>query len=149
MKRIKVILIISLLVCTFAAKAQYEMVAFKYDADGNRTSVSYTVMRLYDNGICGDTIGDVSSSENNTLESTASINVYPNPTTGYIVLSSDIFDMTNTVHAKLYSLQGDIIEDRIVNSNRTDFDLSNCPAGLYFMAIIYNEERLIWEIVKK
>lgn len=122
-------------------------VAFNYDADGNRTSLNYIIIRVDENDIFNDTVRDVTSFDH--AESSFSISVYPNPTSGYLVLSSNYHENTQPVHVILYSIQGNIIEDRFIDSDLMEFNLSDYSAGVYLLSVMYEDKRDLWKIIKK
>ena len=123
------------------------MVVYNYDADGNRTSLNYILTRVDDKSISNDTVGDVTASS--PEEPDYSVTVYPNPTSGYLVLSSNSHGDMPKTNARLYSLQGNVVEEKVITSDRTEFNLSDYPAGVYFLEIICDNERQLWKIIKK
>ena len=122
------------------------MVVFTYDSNGNRTSLNYILTRVLDDGITEDTI-------NNNKEVVSpmdvAISVYPNPVTDYLVVATTAYDQNQVISIKVYSVNGYMIEEKVTSSDRTEFNLSNYPAGIYFLSVICDEERQLWKIIKK
>ena len=134
-------------VCNICAQNS-ATVAYNYDTNGNRISVNYILARVDNTDMVNDTEFDVLETSNDGLDYV--ISVYPNPTSGYLVLSSSgSYDNIGTIHIKLYSMQGNTIEERDLMPGCIEFDLSCYPAGLYFLSVVCNDERDLWKIVKK
>ena len=144
MKSISFLFYFVLLCGTCCINAQNNAsVVYSYDTDGNRTALNYIIIRVDD--------------ENATAESTfcdteehadMDISLYPNPTNGYLVFSADNIS-SQTFHVKLYSIQGDVVEEREITSGRAEFNLSDRPAGVYFLSVVCNDEKSLWKIIKK
>lgn len=148
MKRLLFLIIILLLgACIKNLHAQINAtVVFNYDVNGNRTSLNYIITRVEENtesadeedlSTNGDTFGDIT------------ISVYPNPTSGILVLSSNSQNQTQDIDVKLMSLQGNIVDERWIADGNTEFNLTNYPPGIYFLSISHDGERQIWKIIKK
>lgn len=69
------------------------------------------------------------------------ISVFPNPTMSTIKLSgvNDLFSNSEIV---IYDLQGQIISKHTINESKSGLDLSNLPAGTYFLLLYENKEAL-------
>ena len=148
MKSVKSLLCLVLLGVTYYLNSQTNAsVAYNYDADGNRTSLNYIITRVTENEIFNDTVRDVMNSEDE--EYPFDISVYPNPTSGYLVLSTNYHENTLPVHVVLYSIQGNIMEDRVIDSDFMEFNLSDYSAGVYLLSVMYEDKRDLWKIVKK
>ena len=121
-------------------------IVFDYDDNGNRTSVNYICMRVDENEFLADTDelspSDVSNGDIN-------LSIYPNPTTGYLVLASEYNDDNQDMMARLFSVQGNLIEEKRIVDDHTEFDLTQAPAGIYFLYVENTGEKLLWKIIKK
>ena len=138
------VLIVVLLELTIKMTAQMtSSVVFSYDDDGNRTSVEYVIIRFQENTT------DELSSDNMDEIGNVDISIYPNPTTGFIVLSVDSDDYTQIFNAKLMSFDGTTIAEKKVANNREEFNLTQVPAGIYFLSTDYNGEQQLWKIIKR
>ena len=138
------VLIVVLLELTIKMTAQMtSSVVFSYDDDGNRTSVEYVIIRFQENTT------DELSSDNMDEIGNVDISIYPNPTTGFIVLSVDSDDYTQIFNAKLMSFDGTTIAEKKVANNREEFNLTQVPAGIYFLSTDYNGEKQLWKIIKR
>ncbi len=147
MKKISLIFIVLQLVFIFHMQAQNRAnVVYNYDADGNRISVNYILTKYDEDDILNDSVSDTIDYVTDDLD--LNIEVYPNPTSGYLVLSSDLPGNMPKINVRLYSLQGNIIENIELTSNRTEFNISDYPAGVYFLSVIFENERHLWKIVK-
>lgn len=74
--------------------------------------------------------------------------VYPNPTSQYINLSVQEFDLTNLQYT-LVDLQGKVIVNAKVLQNITPIDLSFLAAANYFLQVTQNNQNLkTFKIIK-
>ena len=73
--------------------------------------------------------------------------VYPNPTSGPIVIE---FDIAQNLDVRLLSTTGQILNrQKITNSNKFDLEIAG-PSGIYFIEMIDEEQRsAVFEVVKE
>lgn len=160
MKKSVFLLCLSLyLMPAVSIKAQSNsFIVFDYDHNGNRTSMYYIFTRVDENELPKDTTAfyrnilsdelspnDISDGYNVNI----SLSIYPNPTTGHLVLASDGDSSNQVIIARLVSAQGKLIEERRLVSNQTEFDLTQEPAGVYFLYIERTGEKQLWKIIKQ
>lgn len=146
MNRTALVLCALLSCCIHCLNAQVNStVVFGYDDDGNRTFVSYIIERIDEN----DSVQDNRSFNDLENTETQNISVYPNPTNGYLMLSYDSFNDKEAVYVKLYSMQGMVLDERVMTSNCLEFNLLEYPAGIYFLSVSYDDNNYLWKIVKK
>ena len=68
----------------------------------------------------------------------ANLSIYPNPNNGQFTVSSDDFD--GDVTFQIFSVSGAMMDEKLVNGERTvNFDKS-LPAGTYFLRIIAGDK---------
>ena len=73
----------------------------------------------------------------------AAIKIYPNPTTGLLTIEGlEMVEATLEITNNL----GQVIFKDIITANQ--IDLSKLSEGLYFISIQYNEQRLVYRIIK-
>lgn len=146
MKKFRIIFTCVLFWAAVSSYAQLtSSVVFTYDENGNRTAMEYVVARVYENVLTND------STKTDVLDDMAILNisVYPNPTSGYLVLSANTHDVATEINARLFSFQGCLIEEKTITAKCTEFNLTGSPAGVYFLSIYYNDKKQIWKIIKK
>ena len=110
---------------------RYNNIAPGLDAGSiSLTSAGATTNFVYVNGDCFGT--QTTSIKNNNKEN--GIAIYPNPSNGivYIKTSNITIDMFVTV----LDINGKTLLMERINSENQKLDLSNCPAGIYFVGII-------------
>ena len=76
----------------------------------------------------------------------ASFAVYPNPTSGTLTLTvadAQRFDY------ELYDISGQAVMRGNVVGNETQLDLGECPKGVYFVSIRWDDNRLIQKVIVK
>lgn len=82
----------------------------------------------------------------NTL--TPSMSAYPNPTNGNITI-----DLTNRIEeehiVRVFDLFGRLIEEKVVNAERTNVDLSAQDAGIYLIETFDGTNRMVQKIIKQ
>jgi hypothetical protein len=74
--------------------------------------------------------------------------VYPNPTNGLakLVFKSPDFD---NLRFRLYNINGEILQDRKVESSETEISLENLSSSVYFLKVYNNNlEVKVFKIVK-
>ena len=67
------------------------------------------------------------------------MNVYPNPTTDYLTLKVDNFELS-TLNFQLIDMQGKVIETKKVNSNAINISLEGQPTATYFLNVVKNNQ---------
>lgn len=158
MKKSVFLLCLSLyLMPAVSIKAQINpFIVFNYDHNGNRTSMYYIFTRVDENDLPKDTtafyrniLSDELSPNDISDGYNMNLSIYPNPTTGHLVLASDTDSSNQVIIAKLISAQGNLIEERRLVSNHTEFDLTQAPAGVYFLYIERMGEKQLWKIIKQ
>ena len=137
------------LICSLGLKAQTNyLVMFRYDADGNRTGISWMLLRSDGNTFANDSTYTTNKELSETVGE-IDISIYPNPTTGYLVLSSNNCDNNQFLKATLTSFRGETLEERTLSSYQIEFDLSRYSAGIYFLTVECNGDKQLWKIIKK
>lgn len=158
MKKSVFLLCLSLyLMPAVSIKAQINpFIVFNYDHNGNRTSMYYIFTRVDENDLPKDTtafyrniLSDELSPNDISDGYNMNLSIYPNPTTGHLVLASDTDSSNQVIIARLVSAQGKLIEERRLVSNQTEFDLTQEPAGVYFLYIERTGEKQLWKIIKQ
>ena len=72
----------------------------------------------------------------------------PNPTDGGFILSLG-GDIPQGAKAILCTLDGKVLEERIVSSATEEFDLGGKPAGIYLLRLSSLRETKVWKIIKR
>lgn len=116
--------------------AQTTGVSFTYDLNGNRTSRSIIVVKASEND------------RNNDSNDWINMSLYPNPTCGSLILSTDMTQQNNLIIATILSLNGNVIEEKTITRSVTEFDLTGYSIGVYFLIINYQNEKRVWKVIK-
>lgn len=156
MKRIlSLIILLSLLaVCAKHSCAQNNMrVSLTYDDNGNRTYLTAYLIRVDENAMFNDSLGDAFSERYTDIGldtiNGINISIYPNPTCGSLVVSADSHDDSSPMNMSLLSFGGKLLDEHTSTMGNTEFDLTDYTAGVYFLVINYNGEKHVWKIIKK
>jgi len=73
------------------------------------------------------------------------IQVYPNPAGDYISVNA----IENISTIRLYNNAGQLLTEKIVNSNSYQFDLSDLDRGIYFIRLDTDDKSVLKQIIKK
>ena len=129
--------------------------SFNYDRNGNRISQSIIIIRVDENNMYNDSITD-SHDSTETLDDTGidiiggiNMSIYPNPTCGTLILSTDTSQPSNHIIASLLSFNGNLLDEKNIISTKTEFDLTGFPSGIYFLITNCQNEKHVWKIIKK
>ncbi|HLU84332.1 MAG TPA: T9SS type A sorting domain-containing protein [Vicingaceae bacterium] len=71
-----------------------------------------------------------------------SISIYPNPTNGIFSVEAD-----NMKSIEITSITGEIVQELVINNNKTTIDLTSFSSGIYFAKIITDKGSAIKKIV--
>lgn len=73
----------------------------------------------------------------NTEGITLEYKVYPNPTSGQIILTIKPFDGVNFRY-RIYDLNGILLQDMKIESDETEISLGNLSSSVYFLNVLIN-----------
>ncbi|NMC99031.1 MAG: T9SS type A sorting domain-containing protein [Bacteroidales bacterium] len=79
---------------------------------------------------------------------TLSMSVYSNPTTDYLILNVDNFELSNLTY-QLFDINGSVIQSGYVSS-KTNIAMSNFASSTYFIKVLQNGKEIkSFKIIKK
>ena len=67
------------------------------------------------------------------------MSVYPNPTTNYLTLKVEDFELS-TLNFQLIDIQGKIIENKKVTASNTTIKMEGQPTAIYFLNVVKNNQ---------
>ena len=159
-KRLKLSTVLLLGLGLTGVQAQTSVNATGGDASGGGGSVSYSVGQVVYTTHTG-TSGSVAEGVQQPyeisvvtgLEEAQSINLsvtaYPNPTTDYLTLRIDEFEISN-LSFQLYDMNGKLLQNEKITGNQTSIVMSNLLPATYFVKVIRgNKEVKTFKIIKK
>ncbi len=160
-KKLKLSAILLLGLGLTSLQAQESVNATGGNASGSGGSASYSIGQLVyttNTGINGSSVAQgvqqpYEISVVTGLEETTGINLsvsaYPNPTTDYLTLSIDEFDISNLTF-QLFDMNGKLLQNQNLTDTETKIDMSNFVPSTYFVKVI-SKNQLIKEfkIVKQ
>ena len=107
---------------------------------GTNTSVAEGVQQPYE-------ISVVNGIEEATGIS-LSVSAYPNPTTDYLTLEVNHFELSN-VYFQLYDLQGKLLQSEKITGKQTSIVMNNLASATYFVKVVQrNKEIKSFKIIK-
>lgn len=145
-KRLKLSTVLLLGLGLTGVQAQTSVNATGGDASGGGGSVSYSVGQVVYTTHTG-TSGSVAEGVQQPyeisvvtgLEEAQSINLsvtaYPNPTTDYLTLRIDEFEISN-LSFQLYDMNGKLLQNEKITGNQTSIVMSNLLPATYFVKVI-------------
>ena len=158
-KRLKLSAVLLLGLGLTGVQAQTSVNATGGDASGGGGSVSYSVGQVVYTTHTG-TSGSVAEGVQQPyeisvvtgLEEAQSINLsvtaYPNPTTDYLTLRIDEFEISN-LSFQLYDMNGKLLQNEKITGNQTSIVMSNLLPATYFVKVIQgNKEVKTFKIIK-
>ncbi len=130
----------------------FAQTSFQYDANGNRIA---RIINLGKDVLADAAINDSLQGElelpkpmQETLGK-ATVNIYPNPTQGLLILESQGFALDALPEYEVYTLIGSLLMRVEATENRQQIDLSNEPAGIYLLRIKSGSLQREWKIIKQ
>lgn len=117
-------------------------VSFNYDANGNR------IMRQIE---IGGGRGEAATATIAAMESHEPIEValYPNPTEGRFSVGIANAESGVRIRATVTTMTGEVLYDKTIAGQTTDFDLTSQPAGIYLLRLTVRGESQVWKVIKK
>lgn len=117
-------------------------------------AVNYNAAATFDDGSCFYNNSDPGFNfnvNNNGLE--LEFNIYPNPTTGEIIVDLNNLDFASDINVNVRSLDGKMVSSQFVanteNFRRFNMDLSQLSAGYYFVQVLNGENMLTMPLIKQ
>ena len=158
-KRLKLSAVLLLGLGLTGVQAQTSVNATGGDASGGGGSVSYSVGQVVYTTHTG-TSGSVAEGVQQPyeisvvtgLEEAQSINLsvtaYPNPTTDYLTLRIDEFEISN-LSFQLYDMNGKLLQNEKITGNQTSIVMSNLVPANYFVKVIQGNKKVkTFKIIK-
>jgi hypothetical protein len=132
-------------------QAQESVIAAGGNATGSNGSVSYTFGQIAHQTFSA-TSGSVAQGVQQPyeisvtgIEEAKGINLlimaYPNPSTDYLTLSIDAFDISNLSY-QMYDMQGKLLQSEKITGNRTSIIMNNLVPSTYFVKVIQNNKEI-------
>jgi hypothetical protein len=156
MKTTPLISLLVLFVFLDLSACAQDVIIYKYDFNGNRTSrfelgKKEVINEPQDSTTAIYKIAHFDSLTMNipgNLEQ-FTVTLYPNPNGGQFKLALNNFNKVYQASLYIHTLSGTLIYNTEVHSATTNVDISNRENGVYFLTIIINSEKKIWEVIKQ
>ncbi len=140
-------------------QAQEAVTATGGDASGGGGTVSYSVGQVFyatNTGAIGSVAQGVQQPHEISVVTgiaeakgiNISVSAYPNPTTDFLTLSINEFDISNLAY-QLFNINGKLLQNEKITGNHTSIVMSNLVPASYFVKVIQgNKEVKIFKIIK-
>lgn len=115
--------------------ASNDSIVFNYDANGNRISRSLSFQKIDRQDVATFT--------------KVSYDLYPNPTSDQFSIVLKEASKEHLTHATLLTVSGVILEEKDIQADKTSFDLSGMPNGIYLLEINGSESLQTWKVIKR
>jgi len=148
--RVKLTAVLLLVLGLTGLQAQESFNASGGNVSGSGGSVSYSVGQVAyqtHTGTTGSVAGGVQQSYVvvTGLEEAKGINLsvsaYPNPTTDYLTLEVQKFELSN-LYFQLYDMNGKLLQNEKITGNQTNIVMSNLVPATYFVKIIQGNKEV-------
>ena len=159
LKRLKLSAVLLLGLGLTGLQAQESINATGGNASGGGGSVSYSVGQVVYTTNTG-TNGSVAQGVQQPYEISVvtgieeaegiylSVTAYPNPTTDYLTLRIDEFEISNLSY-QLYDMNGKLLQNEKIAGNQTSIVMSNLVPATYFVKVVQgNREIETFKIIK-
>ena len=159
LKRLKLSAVLLLGLGLTGLQAQESVNATGGNASGGGGSVSYSVGQVVYTTNTG-TNGSVAQGVQQPYEISVvtgieeaegiylSVTAYPNPTTDYLTLRIDEFEISNLSY-QLYDMNGKLLQNEKIAGNQTSIVMSNLVPATYFVKVVQgNREIKTFKIIK-
>jgi hypothetical protein len=159
LKRLKLSAVLLLGLGLTGLQAQESINATGGNASGGGGSVSYSVGQVVYTTNTG-TNGSVAQGVQQPYEISVvtgieeaegiylSVTAYPNPTTDYLTLRIDEFEISNLSY-QLYDMNGKLLQNEKIAGNQTSIVMSNLVPATYFVKVVQgNREIKTFKIIK-
>lgn len=120
---------------------QGNTVQFTYDKNGNRIARALLFQRI--------DLPEKAPQEVTPLAPASAFDLFPNPTPGQFAVVLREASASSRFRALLMTAQGVLLETREITGQRTDFDLSDHPQGLYLLEVEGPQGMETWKIIKR
>ena len=114
-----------------------DTIVFNYDGSGNRISRSLTFKKI------------ANPKQDPAVTTESPYDLFPNPTSDQFSIILKEPSKTTNMRAKLLTASGVIINEKDIVSDRTSFDLSGKPNGIYILEIEGFGENHTWKVIKQ
>ncbi len=124
---------------TYAQKIEYS-----YSNSGNRTMRKFNINAFR----VGNQDSTASSDEFKKIVMREGISVYPNPANEKVILTLNQYDNNDKCSVTVIDAKGnEVINSKVIKKN-TEINISQLTSGVYYYKVIYNDDVLIYKIVK-
>ncbi len=127
---------------------------YVYDNAGNRISRNIITLKstIIDSTKNETTQNNIDTSRKNRktdVLGNVKLNLYPNPTSGKIMIELSNYSNENEAVILLFNIKGQLLFKKVLASSNTTINLSDRPQGIYIAKIILNEVVSEWKIIKE
>lgn len=132
------------------------------NATGSSGTVAYSIGQVFYSyfgelvysvaqGIQHEAKSDTLGRPENSIEPKTEIFVFPNPTTDFVNINMEGYEMENGQRSyQLYDIQGRMIKQNTINQTETQIDLNDLNSSIYLLQVFIDNQVLkTFKILKK
>jgi hypothetical protein len=142
------LLLLLLLVNLLLVKGQSLDRVYEYDQNGNRICRKVLVLRSKDPSNMDTISSDKDTIQYNENIGSIKLNVFPNPTKDFVKIEIVNFSNIQSSNIKIYTINGQLLENLNFNNNIMEVDLTNYTPSTYLLEITVNNHKETWKIIK-
>jgi len=157
-KKLKLSTVLLLVIGLTGLQAQQVVTSSGGNASGSGGSASYSVGQIvYTTNTAEGSVAQgvqqpyeisVVTGIEEALDISLEIMVYPNPTTDFIRLKIEIYDVEN-LRYRLYDINASLLQDNKIEGQETNIVMSYYSSGTYFLKVIDNQKAIkTFKIIK-
>jgi flagellar basal body-associated protein FliL len=148
----KKIIFLLTIICIFSNSAllySQNRIEYTYDEAGNRIGRRVIVMTPPSQAKSKNNMQDAEIMPYIDVMGETAINIYPNPTRGFLKIDIDNMPEDNQANIGIYDLNGRMLLQKPDVKNSTELDLSNQFPGTYILKISLSGKTSTWKIIKQ
>jgi len=136
------ILLITLVLLSSIGIAQ--KIEYAYSPSGNRTMRKFNLSAFR----VGQKDSTESAKEFPKILMQEGISVFPNPTSDKVVLTINDFKPEENNSMSLIDVKGNVVMTQKITQSRSEMDVSQLVAGIYYFNVVKNKNMLYYKLVK-
>jgi len=133
---------------TYPGMGPYQLCLTVSDNSGCSSTTCDSLNAGRSSGVLTINVVPTTSIENNTLLNTATFNLFPNPSSNSITITTENFENNFTIH--IYDITGRLVKSEKENAGKeTAIDISSIESGIYFLSVTDGKQTTTKKFIKQ